>query len=237
MARYHAIVCDVLREECLHFAAASGNSLSWDFLEQRLHNEPDRLRTELTQAVERAPAEAEAVLLVYGLCSNGVVGVRAGEVPLVLPRAHDCITLFLGSRERYDRYFADNPGTFWFTSGWIATGGMPSPERKADLLRAYAERYGEEHAEYLVETMEHSWIGHYRNAAFADLGVRDTTDDRAFTERCASCNGWACDHVLGDPRLLIALLAGEWDPAEFLVVPPGRKIVATHDSRVVDWPS
>ena len=42
----------------------------------------------------------EAILLGYGLCSNGLVGLTARSIPLVIP-VHDCITLFLGSKEQY----------------------------------------------------------------------------------------------------------------------------------------
>lgn len=236
MARYHAIVCDVLRAECLHYGERCGQEVSFAFLEQRLHNEPDRLRAELLGAIEAAPEGLDATLLFYGLCSNGVEGIRARDCPLVVPRAHDCITLFLGSRERYERYFTEKPGTYWFTAGWIDTGAMPSPERHAELIRKYAELYGEDNAAYLVEMTEGAWVRHYRRAAFVDLGIADTAPHRAYTRRCAEHFGWECEIVAGDPRLLQALLAGAWDPREFLVVPPGRKIIATHDARVVDWP-
>jgi hypothetical protein len=56
----------------------------------------------IQESIDRVdPARHEAVLLGYGLCNNGVVGLHA-PVPLVISRAHDCITLLLGSRERYN---------------------------------------------------------------------------------------------------------------------------------------
>ena len=64
----------------------------------------------------------EAVLFGYGLCSNGLVGLTARNVPLVLPRAHDCITLFLGGKERYLEYFHAHPGVYFKTTGWIERG-------------------------------------------------------------------------------------------------------------------
>jgi hypothetical protein len=39
---------------------------------------------------------------VYGLCNLALTSLRARAVPVVVPRAHDCITLYLGSRQRYD---------------------------------------------------------------------------------------------------------------------------------------
>ncbi len=233
MAHHHVIACDVLEAEIRHFAAQVNHEFTYDFLEQMLHNEPERLRATVSEAVLRAPEGADAVLLGYGLCSNGLHGVRAGRAPLVAPRAHDCITLFLGSKDRYDRYFAENPGTYWYTSSWIATGTQPSQERYEKCRQEYVERYGEENADYLMEMTEGSWVKHYRNAAFVDSGVGNPTEAIAFTRRCAEYFGWTCDVLKGDPGLFLRLLAGEWNPEEFLVVGPGQMIVASHDGHVI----
>ena len=56
------------------------------------------------------------------LCSNGLVGLTARNIPVVVPRAHDCITLFLGSKERYLDYFQSHTGVYFKTSGWIERG-------------------------------------------------------------------------------------------------------------------
>lgn len=234
MSRYHVIACDVLREEFIHYAAQVGNEVSFDFLEQCLHNEPERLRACVRDAIERSDPTCDAVLLGYGLCSNGLHAVAAGPVQLVIPRAHDCITLFLGSKERYAQYFAEHPGTYWYTPGWIGVGTQPSEERFAQIRSDYAERYGEENADYLMEMEHYSWIRNYNNAAYVDLGIGETERHREFTRNCARFFGWQCDFLEGDPRLFIAMLSGEWDPDEFIVVPPGMVVVASYDDGVFD---
>lgn len=233
MPKYHVIACDVLRPELLHFAAEVTNDLSFDFLEQGLHNEPDRLRARVKEAVSRAPDDAVASLIGYGLCSNGLQGVTAVKHPLVVPRAHDCITLFLGSRQRYQEYYERNPGTYWYTPGWIATGTQPSEERYRKVRQEYVERYGEDNADYLMEMTEAGWTKHYHNAAYVDLGVGDSEKGIAFTRECADYFGWTCDVIRGDPSLLVRFLSGEWDEHDFLVVQPGETIIASHDGQVL----
>ncbi len=80
----------------------------------------------------------DAVLLGYALCSNGLVGLTAGKIPLVLPRAHDCITLFLGSKERYLDYFQAHTGVYFKTSGWIERGEGLMQYREDSLFRSHA---------------------------------------------------------------------------------------------------
>ena len=43
----------------------------------------------------------DAIVLVYGLCNNGIVGLVARDTRVVMARAHDCITLLMGDRQRY----------------------------------------------------------------------------------------------------------------------------------------
>ena len=108
MKRYKLIACKVFQREAYFCAARSGNMIDIVFMRQGLHNTPDVLRQEVQEALKKTTDESgntyDAILLGYGLCSNGIVGLCA-EVPIVVPRGHDCITILLGSKEKYKDYF------------------------------------------------------------------------------------------------------------------------------------
>ena len=61
----------------------------------------------------------------YGLCSQGVIGVRANDCTLVVPRVDDCIAIFLGSASAYKKQSRTEPGTYYLTKGWIEVGESP----------------------------------------------------------------------------------------------------------------
>ena len=97
-------------------------------MRQGLHNTPEALRNELQKEIDAIDLDQDihtgtedscgpidAILLAYGLCSNGVCGLSSKKYPLVVPRAHDCNTLFLGSKERYREYFDTYSGIYWYT--------------------------------------------------------------------------------------------------------------------------
>ena len=63
----------------------------------------------------------DAVVMVYGLCGRATAGITARDVPVVIPRAHDCITLFLGSRARYSEQHENQPGTYWYSPEIISS--------------------------------------------------------------------------------------------------------------------
>jgi hypothetical protein len=78
-----------------------------------LHNEPADLRGKLQARIDALSGPPyDAIVMGYGLCGQASAGLIARGVPLVIPRAHDCITLFLGSRKRYQYQFENFPGTY-----------------------------------------------------------------------------------------------------------------------------
>ncbi len=96
--RLKIIACEVLFREICLCAAHTRNIISTEFLERGLHDNPDSLRSEVQRKIDETDeSEYEGILLGYALCSNGVMGVQARGIPLVIPKAHDCVTLFLGS--------------------------------------------------------------------------------------------------------------------------------------------
>ncbi|MFC1713347.1 DUF1638 domain-containing protein [Candidatus Poribacteria bacterium] len=233
MKRYHIISCHVLWRELCHFASISQNVFDFRFMKQGLHSNPDILRKELQKAIDEVEDSYSAILIGYGLCSNGLVGITARSKKLVIMKGHDCITFLLGSKEHYREYFDDHPGTYWYSPGWIDSGSMPGKDRYERTLQSYIEKYGKDNAEYLMEQQQ-GWFQNYSNAAYVDLGFYDTEEFKAYTRECAQWLDWDCDILSGDPRLITDFLEGNWNSEDFLVVEPGEVVVASHDNNVMD---
>jgi hypothetical protein len=224
--RLQFITCKVLQREAYYCAARSKNVVDVVLMEQGLHDEPDKLRTEVRKALENThdiqKRPYEASLLGYGLCSNGIVGLSA-EIPIVVPRGHDCITLLLGSKDKYQKYFDSHRGIYWYSPGWIESGKQPSKERYDKLLEEYKKKYGDDNAQYLME-VEQNWIKEYSWATFIDWGLTDSDEYKNYTKRCAEFLHWNYEELKGDPALMQKLIDGDWNESEFLVVRPGQKI-------------
>jgi hypothetical protein len=224
--RLQFITCKVMQREAYYCAARSKNVVDIVLMPQGLHDEPDKLRTEVQKALETIHdiqgRAYDASLLGYGLCSNGIVGLSA-KIPIVVPRGHDCITLLLGSKDRYQDYFDSHRGVYWYSPGWIESGKQPGKERYEATLKEYQEKYGDDNAQYLME-VEQDWIRQYNWATFIDWDLADSDEYREYAKRCAEYLGWNYDELKGSPALMQKLVDGQWDDNEFLVVKPGRKI-------------
>jgi hypothetical protein len=240
-SRYRLIACEVLFRECAAAMAACTAIVDPEFLPKGLHDIGEVGMSSRIQATIDAtdPTRYDAILLAYGLCNYGVRGLHA-PLPLVLPRAHDCITLLLGSRQRYDDYFAANPGTFYKSPGWIERDSDPNANPASITSRlgllhdreALLVQYGEENADFLMETMG-DWFHSYRKLAFIDTGVGDTARYRATASRLARDRGWEMEQVAGSRVLLDRLLSGDWPDSDFLVLAPGDRIAASWDANIV----
>lgn len=233
--RIAVITCAVLELEVTHYAQGIDHVIHIELLEQGLHNEPPKLREHLQAAIDRvelAYPNAEAIVLGYGLCSRGSEGVRTSRCRLVMARAHDCITLLLGSKERYAQYAAAHPGTYWYSPGWNKHHTPPGKERHDRLLEQYVQTYGEDNAAYLMQ-MEQNWFNSYDRATYVDLTIGATSADIAYTRDCANWLGWKFDHQRGDSTLLRDLLDGNWDDERFIICEPGQAFTMACDQRVV----
>jgi len=233
--RIAVIACAVLEDEVAHFADGRPEILRIDKLPQGLHNTPDDLRTRVQQTVDEVERDSriDTIVLVYGLCSRGTEGVVAQRCRLIVPRAHDCITLLLGSKQRYAEYVREHPGTYWYSPGWNRHHIPPGPVRYNHYYEQYRERYGEDNAEYLMEQEQH-WFRTYDRATYVDLTVGATDEDLTYTAYCADWLKWKFDRVTGDPALLADLLTGPWDDDRYCVLEPGQTLRMTADERVIE---
>jgi hypothetical protein len=237
------ISCEVFYREMCYALSRSPHQVDIEFLPKGLHDiGAVPMRERIQERIDATDSTRyDAILLGYGLCNNGIAGLVAGRIPIVVPRAHDCITLFLGDKEQYLRYFTENPGVYFKTSGWIERGTTGSEfeelsiQRKTGLDLTLADlinKYGEDNGMYLFEEFTR-YKDRYRTLTYIEMGVEP--DDR-FEQRArkdAEVAGWAFGKVKGDMSLIQRFVDGVWDDSEFLVVRSGHRVVATYHGGVI----
>lgn len=235
-SRFRLISCAVFQRELSIALGKTRNLVDPEFLEISLHERPEILHEALQGRVDAASEQRsaagrpyDAILLGYGLCGNGLAGIEARGVPLVLPRAHDCCTILLGARSEFLARFGDKLSAPWSSTGYFERGTSGFREsdegRSMGIGKSYATlvaEYGEENAAYVWETLhpvsEERVLRYIELEETAELGHAETLRERAAAENK--------DFLLlpGSSRLLRSLVAGDWDQDEYLVVPPGARI-------------
>ncbi len=241
--RLKLISCEIFYREICAVVSRSPNMIDLEFMPKGLHDIGcsgmlERLQNALDRVDEGKYA---AVLFGYGLCNNGIVGLTAKSIPLVFPRAHDCITLFFGGAERYLEYFNANPGTYFKTTGWIERGEdagelhQLSITHQIGMDKGYEElaaKYGEDNAQYLYDQLC-NYVRNYGQYTYIDMGIEGEERFAESVRREAAARGWKFDRVRGDISMLQRLVDGDWNEKEFLVVQPLRRVISTYEDGII----
>jgi hypothetical protein len=242
MMKLKLIACTVFMREAALCVAHSPHIIDLDFIELGRHAQPQLLHELLQKKIDDADSSEmkyDAILLLYGLCGNATNNVYARSVPLIIPRAHDCSTILLGSRKKYITHFAQNPSTPFSSTGYmergeyfLRTGDLLEKGLSGDLYNEYVDTYGEENARYIMETMHNAKLNGL-HPVFIDIPeLKHLGYQEKFVKKMEA-EGTCCKIVEGSLHLIKKLIMGEWDDENFLTVKPGQKIKALYDAEKV----
>lgn len=228
--RIAAVACGVLALDLRKAARGLGIHPHFELLPGGLHNHPEELRRQLQEMIDTLSAKGryDRIVIGYGICGRGTVGLHAREIPLAIPRVHDCIALFLGSDSAYRREFQRFPGTYYISAGWYEEHVEPLAQQHPYVYMGERRVYyddlvaqcGEDQARQTFAFFS-SWKQHYQRAAFIDTGVGRSEVYAAYAREMADKNGWRFERLKGEPSLLTALLTANQTTDAILVVPPG----------------
>ena len=217
------IACEVLKDS-LKQRMPPGLFEETIFLEYGLHRYPERLRQSLQVILDNL-ASPYLVVLGYGLCGNGLRGIKAGQHTLLVPRVDDCIPLLLGSYESYRHQMKIEPATFYLSKGWLKSGSTPLME-----YQEYVNRYGQSRANMIIDRQ----YRHCKRLAFVANDQRDLDLYRKQAEEVGDfCQRWNTRYegILGSDAYLQRLMEVSQDPTktgnDFLIVHPGG-MIQTH---------
>ncbi len=191
------------------------------FMDYGLHRVPTKLTWSVQDEIDRIE-QPSVIILGYGLCGNGLQGVKSRQHTLVIPRADDCIAILLGSREAYLEEFESEPGTYYLTKGWLESGSDPLKE-----YNEYKEKYGDDDAEWLMDQQ----YQHYKRLVLVAHQQEDLVTYRPQARQVAKfCERWGMryEEKLGSDRFIARLVevakSLNGDEKDFLIVPPGGEI-------------
>lgn len=199
------------------------------WLDYGLHAVPKKLKMAIQEQIDRIRTPS-LIVLGYGLCGNGLHGIRTGIHMILVPRTDDCIAILLGSRQAYQREFSQQPATYYLSKGWLESGSNPLKE-----YLGYVEKYGEQQAAWIMDQQ----YRHYKRLALVAHRPEDLEKYRSMAKEVAEyCAQWGMQYVeiLGSEEYMRRLaevaqnlsLTGD----DFLIVPPGSELTQSQFLRL-----
>ena len=212
MAKKKIIACAAVIEEMLPVLPPD---IAYEILDFGLHFRPENLQKVLQETINQSAHHADILILGYGLCSNGVVGLKAPEsTTLVIPRVHDCIAIFLGSHAEYVKQMKHETGTFFLAKGFIEVGDTPLEEYNRTV-----ERHGKENADRVMKAM----FGHYKRILFVNTGHDEVGKYQDHARRTAKQLNLRYEEMRGSRVLIQKIIHGPWED-DFIIAKPGETI-------------
>jgi len=227
------IACAVLAFDIKHTVKKLGMDIDLKFLEGGLHARPHLLREKFQQNIDEISASGryDRILGGYGICGRGTVEVRTRDIPLAIPKVHDCIALFLGGDMAYRREFKKYPGTYYISAGWYEEKTQPYSQLKRSVYYGdeklnydeLVEKYGEQAAKETFQFLS-TWQKNYQRAAFIETGAKISPKYEKYAREMAKEYGWIYEKIIGNQILIDKLLTARETTDEILVVPPNHVI-------------
>lgn len=212
------LACQVLQNALQPLVQNMPGLATCRFMPYGLHGVPAEMAARL-QAVVDSETEPGVVLVGYGLCGNGLVGLQSRRHALVIPRTDDCIAVLMGSYEKYREDFFRHPGTYYLSEGWVESGFHPIAQ-----FQQWCARYGDERARRLIARA----YKRYRRVVLVAFTPAEFDRYRQQAQAVAALLGAAYEEMIGEPTLLQRLVwhadALDHGEDEFVVVPPGAQV-------------
>jgi hypothetical protein len=208
----YIVACETLKQELESVMRNKDCAYPVVWVDSGKHAWPDKLRVSVQEAIDGIPPSCKTILILFGFCGNAMVGVEARNHRLVLPKAADCIPLFIGSRAERDAY---GTGTYFFTEGYINSGGSIATDTSQ-----VCQRYGEKRGLSILKKM----LENYKYFAVIDTGTFNVADVKIKVDNFAKLVEIPVKVIPGNLRIIEALVAGSWKEEEFFIFEPGEKI-------------
>lgn len=243
---YKLLGCKMLEREIASVTYCTENLIDVTMVQLQLHEYPTLLNKALQEIIDEIDAnqhrysndtkerDYDALLLCYGLCSNAVTGLSSKKYPIVIPKAHDCVTMLMGNKDDYMDYYMKNPGTFYSSPGFLEFTRFNEEERRQRRYELFlAKSKGNEKRAKKMMAIEDSYTDSYSRVTHIEWSTMQMPKYEKMARQLAIDKGWSFETYAGNNCLLKKLVDGDWDEEHFLIIPPGHHIEPSYDETVL----
>jgi Protein of unknown function (DUF1638). len=210
------IACEVMKQEILSMGLIK--DVEFEFVSMDFHLYPKKLKVELQNIIDKSTGYNK-IILAFGLCGGASNGLKANDSSLVIPKVHDCISIFLCNGNKCVCDFKKERGTFYLSSGWMITEKSILSDHKRVL-----EKYGEKKAFSILKRM----YDDYKKVLFIKTSPSSEDGVIAQSKEIAKLLDVKHEIIEGKTDFIEKIVKGPWDDKNFIKIAPGETLKEEH---------
>lgn len=145
--KYKVISCAIF-QPYLEYLTYDKKQYVFTFLEISQHNQPKKLAKAIQLEIDGSDEnEFDKIIVLYGVCGGALTALKAHSIPLVVVKVHDCMSILLGSKEKFEQLTKKNKSI-----GWTCYA-LKKANYTNDSLLKWQSYYDEETIAYLKEML------------------------------------------------------------------------------------
>lgn len=206
------IACGMIQDEVTFAMKNTGIFYDTIWMSSDLHINPDFLRSELQKEIDKNQ-DYELILLAYGNCGKGLVGIVSEKTKLAILRSEDCIHMLLHKNAKLKTFRGE---TYFMTKGWM--------QGKKSIKEEYhyaINKYGHDKAGIIMGIM----FKNHKSLMMIDTGAYDIKEWVHCGKHLSQVLKLDFFVTQGDVDLLEMLISLNWDH-QVVLIPPNHKISA-----------
>ena len=115
------VACRIMKRELDKVLSRNEDIAEVIYLEEGKHVYPDKLKESIVEQINDIKDRVDVIFLGYGDCQSLKGMENEFDIPIVHPRADDCIGILL-TPKGYSEELAKEAGTWFMTPGWAELG-------------------------------------------------------------------------------------------------------------------
>jgi len=212
----HVISCHIFKDIVDEIIKQYSLEYSTEYLDISGHNYPDKLKQELQNRINRVK-DVNQIILLYGICGNATNGLTAKDIPIMIPRVHDCCSLLLGGNKFFLKHFSNR-----LSSGWASYAYEKG--NYDNEYQSYLKKYDEDTAKYLIETL------YPKASSMVYIDMNHPTDESNLLKYQKN---YEVEVIKGNRSYIERILLGNSSLKEVHVIKPGEGIQCIYDYKEV----
>lgn len=206
------IACENLKDEIEYILNDLKISSNVIYIESQLHNIPKKLNERLQSEIDKY-INVDSILLLFGLCGNGLIGLKSKNANIICPKVDDCISLYLGGVEKRKKLHK-SIATYFFTKRYIENELSIYNE-----MQIMKQKYGEKKTNKIYKSL----FQKYEYIRTINTGTYEVDDILDKIDEMCEIFGLKYESVNADLSLFYKAFDENYDK-NFIVIPKNEEI-------------